>query len=165
MIVMIDGIAVKIHLAHNPLRHNPSRQSVTATFAIANKQLNATLSICCVTAGVVYEYILNMKMYHRLRRDLLAGAARQPLSVSKSGQAARNVIMWCDHRAADRLRRSVCRGARRARCRRTPVAQTRRTQTHVAQRDVRCCVDGACASRSSSSTSSHSSAPARSRGR
>ena len=37
---------------------------------------------------------------------MLLDKARQPLSVSKSGQAARNVIMWCDHRAADRLRRS-----------------------------------------------------------
>ena len=107
-------------------------------------------------------------IYHRLQRDLLAGAARQgsPASFSLlvgSGGAQRD--MWYDHREADRLKHSDCRGARRARRRRTPVAQTRRTQTHVAQRDVRCCVDGAWALRSSSSTSSHSSAPARSRGR
>ena len=34
--------------------------------------------------------------------------------------------------------RLACRGARRARRRRTPVARTRRAQTHVAQRDVPC---------------------------
>ena len=44
--------------------------------------------------------------------------------------------------AAASGQRFACRGARRARRRRTSIARTRRAQTHVAQRDVRCCVDG-----------------------
>ena len=45
--------------------------------------------------------------------------------------------------APTQAQRLACRGARRARRWRTPVARSRRAQTHVAQRDVRCCVDGA----------------------
>ena len=37
---------------------------------------------------------------------MLLDKARQPHSVSNSGQAARNVIMWCDKRAVDLFRRS-----------------------------------------------------------
>ena len=101
---------------------------------------------------------------------MLLGKAQEPLSVSKSGQAAGNMIMWCDHRAqaqADRLRCSdssaVARVVRGAGGYLSPELDVPKlmwlNETYGAAWIERV------ASRSSSSTSSHSSAPARSRGR
>ena len=97
---------------------------------------------------------------------VLLDKARQLLSVSKSSQAARNVTMWCDHRAADRLRRSdspaVARVVRGAGEHLPPEVDVPKL---MAQRRTVLRGWSAWASRSSSSTSSHLSAPARSRGR
>ena len=64
------------------------------------------------------------------------------LQVGSGGAQRYHVVQPPCGRPAQ-AQRIACRGAHRARRRRTHVARSRRAQTHVAQRDARCCVDGA----------------------
>ena len=77
---------------------------------------------------------------HRLRRHLLAGRARaraaQPLPVGPSGDPARNIIVWMDHRAVDQAERiNADRRSRAALCRRHHLARDGDAEAALAARE------------------------------